>query len=551
MAFGVDVNFSLETKYGDGNKVTSQEGTKVYSEYKFIENLLDINTTFDNGFFISTQLEYSDPPVLGASVKGLNNFVIDYMGDNYSVKLGNLYTLYGRGLSLNMTQNQNIDYDNSLLGSEFKYDMDDVSFFMLLGVSEFNYRSKPNSEQNDLSLNNNVFFLGSEIFTNKCGSLLISFLHQGSIITNSVIREYYYGHLFDVGDELADRFTFPSKPLPSVDDTLNSVDYNLSWNYQFFGADFYIENVWSTYTKILGDTESGSKLYLSLYYDILGIGITYEYKNYDQKYYIPTLAGPPIGFREGTSTLASRNNHSINWGDEVGHQIELNRSIGDFQWMGNLSFSYKHTIDGYEPVSFSQILKMDKEYDIFHQYPFRQFYSELSGYSLNDKVYFKIGIDQFDEFKIKSIYGDIIETERVSALTFPSMITLDIGGGYSITSYIEYQNRNYNIEESDIPTKSNNYKASYYSLTYNHSNFLSFSMFYEDENYEKKELFFGSSDNGIDVWRGYDITAKMNSTSQLSLFYGSQKGGLVCANGVCSEQPGFDDGIKVTLRTIF
>ena len=113
LVFSLDVNFSLETKYGDGNKVTSQDGTPVYSDYKFIENILDINSTFDNGIFISTQLEYSDPPVLGASVKGLNNFVIDYMGDNYSVKLGNLYSLYGRGLSLNMTQNQNIDYDHA------------------------------------------------------------------------------------------------------------------------------------------------------------------------------------------------------------------------------------------------------------------------------------------------------------------------------------------------------------------------------------------------------------------------------------------------------
>jgi len=35
------------------------------------------------------------------------------------------------------------------------------------------------------------------------------------------------------------------------------------------------------------------------------------------------------------------------------------------------------------------------------------------------------------------------------------------------------------------------------------------------------------------------------------LFYGSQKGGLVCANGICAEQPGFEDGFKVTLRSIF
>ena len=133
IVFCVDVNFSLETKYGDGGKVTLQaSGDPKVEDYNFIENLLDINVIFDNGVFISTQIEYSDPPVFGASIKGLNNFVVDYMGDNYSVKLGNLYSLYGRGLSLNMTQNQNIDYDNSVSGIEFKYIWNDFNIFVVL-----------------------------------------------------------------------------------------------------------------------------------------------------------------------------------------------------------------------------------------------------------------------------------------------------------------------------------------------------------------------------------------------------------------------------------
>lgn len=549
-AFSVDVTFSLETKYGDGGKVTSQDSdTPKIEDFIFIENILDINTTFDNGIFVSSQLEYSDPPIFGTSIKGLNNFVIDYMGDNYSVKLGNLYSLYGRGLSLNMTQNQNIDYDNSVSGIEFKYIWNDFNLFGVWGSSQFDYRSNPAFIETDLMLDNKIYFAGSEVFTNHFGSVLLSFLHQESIISNSMINQYWSKELFDVGAELAERFTF-SNPLPSEDDTLNTIDYSLAWNIQLMGADIYVEKVWNNYTKIFGDTELGSKLYLSLYFDIAGTGITYEYKNYDQKYYIPTLAGAPIGFREGSSTLASRNSHSINWGDEVGHQIELNRAIGNLNWLGNLSFAYKHVNENYDAVGFSQVLKMDNESDTYHQYPFRQFYSEISGYTLNDKLYFKFGIDQFDEFKIKGIYGEVIETESLSALTYPSMITLDIGGGNSITSYIEYQNRIYNGRESDISTKSVDYVADYFSLTYNHSNFLSFSIFYEDEKYEKK-LYNEIWDEGIDVWRGYDITAKINSTSQFSVFYGSQKGGLVCANGVCAEQPGFDDGIKATFRTIF
>ena len=52
-------------------------------------------------------------------------------------------------------------------------------------------------------------------------------------------------------------------------------------------------------------------------------------------------------------------------------------------------------------------------------------------------------------------------------------------------------------------------------------------------------------------WGLRDISFNINSTTQLSLFYGSQKGGLVCANGVCADQPGFDDGMKLTFRSLF
>jgi len=548
IVFCVDVNFSLETKYGDGGKVTLQaSGDPKVEDYNFIENLLDINVIFDNGVFISTQIEYSDPPVFGASIKGLNNFVVDYMGDNYSVKLGNLYSLYGRGLSLNMTQNQNIDYDNSVSGIEFKYIWNDFNIFVVWGSSEFDYRSNPAFIKTDLMLDNKIYFAGSEYYHDVLGIFQYSILYEESEISIDHINKYYAGSS-EIGIDLSSRVT--SSDLENINsDTLKTIDHNIVWNFQLMGADVYLEKVWNTYTQILGDTESGSKLYLSLYFDIAGTGITYEYKNYDQKYFIPTLAGAPIGFREGSSILALRNNHAMNWGDEVGHQIELNRAIGNLKWLGNLSFAYKH---GKFKVSeiWNQFVegnfKNAIDSDNYQYYPFRQFYSELSGYTLNDKLYFKLGIDQFDEFKIKGA-----SNEGTAALTFPSMFTFDIGGGNSITSYIEYQNRDYSLRDMELSlTRADNYKARYLSLTYNYINFLSFSLFYEDERFEKK-VFDIVWDEGINIWRGYDITAKINSTSQFSIFYGSQKGGLVCANGVCAEQPGFDDGIKATFRTIF
>lgn len=544
LGLSLDTNFSLQTKYGDGNKVKGLRGEKVYSEYKFLENILDINVIFDNDIFVSTQLEYSSPPVFGESVKGLNNFVIDYMADQYSIKAGNLYTLYGRGLSLNMTQNQNIDFDNSLVGIEAVYNYNDISIFGLIGNSEFKYRSNPVNEIPNLQLNNKVFFIGSEIFTQNLGTVLISYLDQVSKMSEEDIVEYWSSTLFDAGEDLFIRYPDIE---PQGDDNLETKDLNFGWNYHLFGVDFYIEKVWNTYTRILGDTEYGSKLYASLYFDIGGTGITYEYKNYDQKYFIPTLSGAPIVYREGNSTLASRNSHSINWGDEVGHQIELNRSIGSLNWLGNLSFSHKHDIEDKSSNFINTTLNVigyDKSIENYTLYPFRQFFSELSGYVLDEKFYFKFGIDQLD--KVKKDYGTLFLS--TSAYTVPTMFTLNLGSGNSITSYIEYQEKETDLLSSELSSIVRDfYIQKYFSLTYNYSNFISLSLFYEDETHEDSINKVSESD----YWRGYDLTAELNSTSQVSIFYGSQKGGLVCANGVCAEQPGFDNGVKITLRTIF
>jgi hypothetical protein len=84
--------------------------------------------------------------------------------------------------------------------------------------------------------------------------------------------------------------------------------------------------------------------------------------------------------------------------------------------------------------------------------------------------------------------------------------------------------------------------------------------FYDYENYTKKMMrdsdyvlfneltTVSSSEN---QWPGLDFSFFFTSATQISFFYGSQKGGLVCANGICAEQPGFEDGFKVTFRSLF
>ena len=85
------------------------------------------------------------------------------------------------------------------------------------------------------------------------------------------------------------------------------------------------------------------------------------------------------------------------------------------------------------------------------------------------------------------------------------------------------------------------YTNHYFSLSYSHLGKWIVTGFYNQE----------IKDSKTKAWTGVDFAFKLNTETQMSLFYGSQKGGLICANGICAEQPGFEDGYKITFRSLF
>ena len=112
---------------------------------------------------------------------------------------------------------------------------------------------------------------------------------------------------------------------------------------------------------------------------------------------------------------------------------------------------------------------------------------------------------------------------------------------YELKLAVKTNNQKYIQDSKDtIARLEENYKDVYFSGSYNHNGFWTLTLFYEQEEQPIKTL----------DWSGIDISFDMADNGQLSLFSGSQKGGRVCANGICADQPGFD-GVKVTYRTFF
>ena len=174
-------------RYGEG----SEEKSGV--RYNYFENLLDINTSYGEDMYIFTQFEYSVPPILGDSLTGLNTFFMEYVKDDYEVKLGDIYELYGRGLSYFTLQDQNIDYNNAIQGIRLNYYYNNnINFSSLYGRKSYQFRLFPSSRVSDSEIYNNVFLLAINIENDLLGSTQYLFKKQYSVLEYSFIDKIFY-----------------------------------------------------------------------------------------------------------------------------------------------------------------------------------------------------------------------------------------------------------------------------------------------------------------------------------------------------------------------
>jgi len=525
-----EMNYSYEMKYGDGKQVTPL--TQDTTDYSYFENLLDINTYYRDKIYIYSQLEYSNPPVYGnnrTSIDSiLNTFYIEYSSDRYNIKLGDLYELYGRGLGFYTLQEQAIDYDNSIKGFALNYSLkNNLVFSSVIGRGDYAYRSNAAFRQTDYQINNYIILGSVDYESNSLGYLQFLYLKQTTYLNYDFIKELR-GDGSKIGNELAGRTVITDFLSSEGDnDTLFIENINLNWNNYLGPIEVYIDKAWINYEKIYGDKVFGSRFYTSIYTELFETGITYEYKNYHTPYLIKSISNPPIVYREGNSILASRNVHSMNFGNEVGHQIDLNRNLfGDMNVTANLSISNRHQMDAMESISLLDVLSMKDEDKMYAYYPFRQVYLEINGWTLSERLYYKVGMDYFTEF-----YAG----KNTSALTIPTHWVWKLSSTNSLTIYLETQKKN--VKKITPGEYTNHYS----SISYSHLGEWVLTGFYDQE----------IKDSKSNEWIGADLSYKLNSKTQISLFYGDQKGGLVCANGICAEQPGFEDGFKVTFRSLF
>ena len=201
--------------------------------------------------------------------------------------------------------------------------------------------------------------------------------------------------------------------------------------------------------------------------------------------------------------------------------FEINKTFNNsLNFIMTYAYAMHHIENESDPNIFKYFTTVEmKEYQDY--WPYKQYYIECSNMSKSGNFYYKIGYDY---------YHEISSLKTIIAETIPMQYSYSFKNGNSLSFYIETQNKN--DVNSDIE-----HDYLYFNPSYNHFGKWSFSLFLD---YEKSE----------DLVKGCSYTVNLEN-SQISLFLGSQKGGMVCANGSCVIQPDFTEGIKLNYLTTF
>jgi len=518
----MDVGVNYEMKYSNGENEQSD----------YFEHYFDINIYKDN-LYLYSLLKYKDPSLIGSVTESfdqiLDNFYLEYSNDKYLLTVGNIFYSFGSGLSFYSYEDRTIDYNNSPQGLSLLYYLsDNFDFYAMVGSNTFESRTNPSFIEPNISIKNNVTLSGLTYQSNYTDIHYMFMINKQTYDSRTIQSLSSLSNT--LGQDLSDKFHY----LNPSDFEMTVLEHNLGSNMYLGELELYFERSWIYHNKIHDERTSGYKYYFSSYFSLADYGILYEYKRYNNPYYYSVYSNPPIVYRETTSALVSRNLHNIDFSNEVGHHIVINKSFSDgCNMILSSAFAFRQLYDDsiIEPSFgkiFNSMLTLESLSDFNSNIkPYRQMYFEINGWNKNDNVFYKIGFDNYYEHT---------DSKVLKAKTIPTQFTFKDNNYNSIGIYLEYQ-------ESDYVSLNEKKYSVYFNPSFNYKGKIILSLFHNIE----KNLTSDVKEDYI----GMDITGYITNSNILSIFIGSQKGGLICSNGTCVMQPDFDKGIKVTSKFLF
>ncbi|MBT5114935.1 MAG: hypothetical protein HOM27_02565 [Candidatus Marinimicrobia bacterium] len=367
----IDFNAALSANYGDN-----------YDFYSYSENRLDLNF-FYNDLQGWIQYEYSNPPDVGFPINDIRKFRIEYALNDLTIKFGDIYEFWGRGLALNQIDDQITNFDNGTRGLFLSYSNGPLSLSHLNGNSSIwlfgtdlrtpFYNNSHNMSGNQFQYDWNSFSLGlTQLQSNETHQKLfgdkafinhkLNGIYGSWMATNA---DFFFEYVDKVSTEKTDFFN------EVAHDSLKE-GHGVYGNLNLYLGNWGLSTEYKRYAFDRGHTDFTAD----------------DYGNRIELQMMPTLG------KEQNSTLLGRVAHNYNLNDERGVQFEVNGSLLDKL---TLTAQYSHlsrnndwqsvTLADWEDSAISNYLPSSNPSSL----PYWENYQEISGYGLGDKLYFKLG----------------------------------------------------------------------------------------------------------------------------------------------------------------
>ena len=599
------INFSgnLITRFGRGFQFDEAENR---SEFDYDEVLLNTNIHWIN---ISAwiQYEFSDPPEYGRSLNTIRRFRFNYTNENWSVDVGDIYRSWDRGMVLSQFDDQQINFDNSIRGVGATYTNSVASVDLIGGYREV-FQSTPfntNLRKHDESIDH-------VLYAARLGSHMNNFSPSLSILIDDLKFPIYSGRGQDISSYANAQQVIAGLSFEHYKQSWD-VFFDMIYKNTILDTNLVVvETNYTDFTSDTTSRKetNGYAVYTNINKYLNNWTITFEYKKYHYAVHNPNVRevypypegatifqNPPLAFYEHSSTLLNRNIHQLDKSDEIGYNIAVNGNLNENtnlyvshnRGSRNASWSREPGINNYilnpwEKLKSAGIIPLkSKAAD-----PYKEYFAEVNSYLFNDKLFIKGGLSQSDQvlLLLENINTDVYDS---LSYEFKNTFTIPIELSYTfpknISLELKYQ---WQRSEKGIITNVKNGDANYSNQTSFY--FDEINDEFDDKQYQYSQIFQaglhwapklgisfiaeidkyyegGVSSKNIDVnfleefwesigldtdktWLAMEVFWNISSKYRLDLFYGSEKGGLQCRNGVCKIIQPFSDGFRLSFLAL-
>ncbi len=500
-------------RYGNGEQMVG--GMPRSREY--IENQMNVRL-FWNSFTMGFEYLYDNPPEFGPSYIGLRKRWVEFAKKGLELRVGDYYTLYGKGLSMNLFENRALNYDTRLDGIRGTYRNKYVKALFAMGQMDYI----------DLLRHDRI-----EVYDVTSGHVTIKpfrALHLGA-------------SLLGVTGELPTAFGIDqvTMEMPEFMATFRGGGFELFGQYAIKNSNIISPR--ADGTTINYDSDGNAFYGAASYTSDIGLGITFDYKDYrydvvDEEHrdanrasrMLP-MANPPIVHKEHYFTLLSRNPHLVDFNDEIGAQVDVFYSMTP-EITINLNGAVASRHDGYRTnnglrVTYKRetefLPSMDEQFS-----PFYEMYGEVEWYFDGDS-YLRAAFNRRYDAPYENNLAHV-----QSSWTLPLRVEYVLTPDYSLGVNLEQQwfHDSFAVDKPD-------YYNQFVALTINRSSQWSATLRFEY-----------TTDTGVPMgtqfWRAIDLSYRLGTEHLITLMYGTERGGLICTNGICREVLPFD-GVRFSL----